>query len=101
MPAMYMTPSSYPYDMVVYASVDIHGTQLTVENSGAYVIAAYVGEEVRLRCYYRGHARAELFPDMIVFDGEMHGELTNLYPLVLGDDAEEYVPDTIVSNIYD
>ena len=130
MPAMYMPPSSYPYDMVVYGFVDIHGLRLTQDNCEPYIIAAYVGnelrgigqmkrragidymelrvwspysygEEVRLRCYYRGQARAELFPDMIVFDGEMHGELTNLYPLVLGDDAEEYVPDTIMTNLYD
>ena len=122
MPEMYMAPSNYPYDMVIYASVDVHGTRLTQDNAQPYIIAAFVGDElrgigqmkrragidymemrvwspftggdeVRLRCYYRGEARAELFPDVFIFDGEMHGELTHLYPLVLGDDAEEYVPD--------
>lgn len=124
MPAIYMAPGNYPYDMVIYASVDVHGTRLTTDNAQPYIIAAFVGDElrgigqmkrragidymemrvwspftggdeVRLRCYYRGQARAELFPDVFTFDGEMHGELTHLYPLVLGDDAEEYVPDVL------
>ena len=122
LPGMYEAPADYPYDMVIYASVDVHGTRLTQDNAQPYIIAAFVGDElrgigqmkrragidymemrvwspftggdeVRLRCYYRGEARAELFPDVFIFDGEMHGELTHLYPLVLGDDAEEYVPD--------
>ena len=124
MPAIYMAPGNYPYDMVIYASVDVHGTRLTTDNAQPYIIAAFVGDElrgigqmkrragidymemrvwspftggdeVRLRCYYRGQARAELFPDVFTFDGEMHGELTHLYPLVLGDDAEEYEPDVL------
>ena len=124
MPAIYMAPGNYPYDMVIYASVDVHGTRLTQDNAQPYIIAAFVGDElrgigqmkrragidymemrvwspftggdeVRLRCYYRGEARAELFPDVFTFDGEMHGELTHLYPLVLGDDAEEYEPDVL------
>ena len=124
MPEMYMPPSNYPYDMVIYASVDVHGLRLTADNADSIIIAAFVGDElrgigkmkrragidymemrvwspftggdeVRLRCYYRGQARAELFPDVFTFDGEMHGELTHLYPLVLGDDAEEYEPDVL------
>ena len=124
MPEMYVAPGNYPYDMVIYASVDIHGTRLTTDNCAPYVVGAFVGDElrglghmkrrsgidymelrvwspysygdaVRLRCYYRGEARAELFPDEIIFDGEMHGELSHLYPLVLDDSAEEYQPDVL------
>ena len=50
------------------------------------------GGEIRLRCYYRGKARAELFPDVLEFDGNALGTLSNLYPLVLDDNAEEYMP---------
>ena len=121
LPGMYEAPDNYPYDMVIYASVNIHGTPLTQANADQYAIGAYVGEELRglgqveqrqgidyvvirvwspfergeqvtLRCYYRGQARAELFPDEFTFDGERHGTLSQLYPLVLDDDAVEYVP---------
>ena len=127
MPQMYVAPGSYPYEMMIYASVDIHGTPLTVQNQDTVVIAAYVGNELRgvgrmrqdfgidylslrvhspypdgeyvqLRCYFRGQARVELFPDEIVFDGEHHGTLSSLYPLVLDDTAEEYLPDAYVED---
>lgn len=122
LPGMYEAPADYPYDMVIYASVMIHGTPLTPDNADQYAVGAYVGEELRglgqmqrhhdvdymvirvwspfergervtLRCYYRGQARAELFPDVFTFDGERHGTLSQLYPLVLDDDAEEYMPE--------
>lgn len=124
LPDMYMPPSAYPYDMVIYASVDIHGVKLTADNCEPYIIAAYVNDELRgigtmkrrhnidymemrvwspfesgdqvtLLCYFRGQARAEVFPVALTFDGEMHGELTHLYPLVLDDTAEEYIPDAL------
>ena len=41
-------------------------------------------------CIYRGRALVELFPDQMVFDGMAHGTLSNLIPLVLDDNAEEY-----------
>lgn len=122
MPRFYVAPDSYPYDMVIYASVNIHGTPLTTDNCDDYAIGAFVGDELRglgqmehwldtdymvlrvwspypkgeqvqLRCYFRGQARCELFPDEFTFDGERHGSLNSLYPLILGEDAQEYLPD--------
>jgi hypothetical protein len=122
LPDFYVAPGNYPYDMVVYASVNLHGTMLTTDNANSVVIGAYVGDQLRgvgkmqrhhdtdylllriwspysygeelsLRCYYRGQARAEVFPDVIVFDGEHLGTLSNLYPLVLDENAQEYLPD--------
>ena len=121
LPQMYLAPDSYPYDMVIYASVDIHGQRLTTENCDSFIIGAFVndelrgvgqmkqlnginymvlrvwspfeyGEQISLRCYYRGQARIELFPDVFTFDGERYGTLSDLYPLVLDDNAEEYLP---------
>ena len=112
----------YPYDMVIYAQVEIHGLQLTAQNSGRYEIGAFVGEEVRglgamrtnatagpymelrvwspyaagdrvtFRCYYRGTGLMEVFADTLTFDGGMHGTLSDLYPLVLDEQASEYQP---------
>ena len=122
LPEMYVSPGNYPYEMMIYASVDIHGTRLTPDNDSAYVIGAFVGDELRgigrmrqergidymamrvyspfpqgeevsLRCYYRGQARAELFPDVFYFDGNHYGTLSDLYPLVLDDSAMPYEPD--------
>lgn len=122
LPEMYVAPGSYPYEMMIYASVDIHGTRLTYGNDSAVVIGAFVGNELRgvgrmkqdfgidymairvhsplpygeqvtLRCYYRGQARAELFPDEFYFDGNHYGTLSNLYPLVLDTSAMPYEPD--------
>ncbi len=122
LPEMYVAPDSYPYDMVIYASVAIDGEPLTLNNHDPYIIGAYVGnelrgvgqmrrlegtdymvlrvwspfsygDEVRLRCYFRGQARALLFPDVFIFDGERHGTLSSLYPLRLDTaTAEEYLP---------
>ena len=129
MPQMYEAPDNYPYDMVIYASVNVHGTMLTKENCDSVIIGAYVNEELRgigqmerrhdvdymvirvwspyrkgdqveLRCYFRGQARAELFSDTFTFDGEMHGTLSNLYPLVLDDTAEEYMPTIYINGDY-
>ena len=113
----------FPYDMVIYASVTVHGTQLTTDNAQPYIIGAYAdeelrglgqmkhdldrdymvlrvwsplpsGEEISLRCYYRGQGRMEMTGLPIVFDGEMHGSPTNPYPIVFDDDSPEYEPDT-------
>ena len=122
LPAFYTPSSDYPYDMVVYASVNLHGTPLTKEMDGNVIIAAYVdndlrgigqmmesngrqylqlriwspytdAEQISLRCYYRGQARIELFADTIPFtDGQMLGTLSNLYPLVLDERYREYIP---------
>jgi len=122
LPPLSLEEGTYPYDMVICASVDVHGEKLNKDNADKYIVAAYVddelrgigelrtdkdieymvirvwspypeGDEVRLRCYFRGQARAELFPDQFTFDGERHGTLTKLYPLTLGANAEEYIPD--------
>ena len=122
MPQMYVAPGSYPYEMMIYASVDIHGTPLTVQNQDTVVIAAYVGDELRgvgrmrqdfgidylslrvhspqpdgdlvtLRCYFRGEAKAELFADTLYFDGGHYGTLSKLYPLVLDSSSMPYEPD--------
>lgn len=102
----------FMYDMMVYASVTLHGRPLTVENADSVIVGAYVGEQlrgigqmhrerdidymalrigsyrpsgerVRLRCYYRGQALLEWFPDTLAFDGETHGTLSDLLPLVI------------------
>ena len=112
----------FPYEMLLYASVTLHGTPLTIENQNDVIIAAYVGDDlrgvgqirqahgidyfvmrigayrpsgdyIRLRCYYRGKALAEWFPQVRPFDGEAHGTLSNLFPLTLDDNAEVYKPD--------
>lgn len=122
LPPFQVANSDFAYDMVVYASVDIHGTPLTTANADDYVIGAYVGDHLRgigrvlqshgrqylelrvwspfpsgetvtVRCYFRGQARMELFADSIAFDGAMHGTLSQLYPLVLDEQAREYVPN--------
>jgi hypothetical protein len=48
------------------------------------------GDNIDLLCIYRGKARIELFDDIFVFDGETHGTLSNLYPLVIDENSEEY-----------
>ena len=122
LPEMYMNPKQYPYDMVIYADVTIHGHHYTKADEDSLIIAAYVRDELRgigkmrqwkgrdyieiriwspirnggdisLRCIYRGQGRVELFPDKFEFDGEAHGTLSDLYPLVLDDTAQELWPD--------
>lgn len=122
LPAIYLNPKSYPYDMVIYADVSIHGHQYTAADEDSIIIGAYIGDELRgigkmrqwqgrdymeiriwspvrnggdisLRCIYRGRALVELFPDAFEFDGEAHGTLSQLYPLVLDDSARQLWPD--------
>jgi hypothetical protein len=119
LPPLFVEPGLYPYDMVIYASVNVHGTKITRENADQYPVAAYVrnelrgigqmheaggneymvirvwspyesGEQVTLRCYERPQARCELFPDTLTFDGERHGTLSDLYPLTFDNKAEEW-----------
>lgn len=112
----------FPYEMLLYANVTLHGKPLTVAGQDSVIIAAYVGNDlrgvgqmrqshgieylqmrigayrpagdvIRLRCYYRGKALAEWFPLTLTFDGEAHGTLSALLPLTLDDGAEVYQPD--------
>ena len=104
----------FPYEMMLYANVTLHGKPLTVANQedgkdlrgigqmrqshgidyfqmriGAYRPS---GDNIRLRCYYRGKALAEWFPQTLTFDGEAHGTLSALLPLTIDDGAEVYEP---------
>lgn len=118
-PGTYLNPNEYPYDMVIYADVTIHGHKYTAEDEESLIIAAYNNYELRgigkmrewngkpymeiriwspfeygdwidLMCIYRGRSLIELFPDILQFDGETHGTLSNLFPLVIDDNAQEY-----------
>ena len=108
-PGWSFSPQYYQYDMVVYANVVVNGEHLN-ENLD---VCAMVDEEVRghgviknhgdtsyleLRiysnqpaneqidfyCYHRKRGRIVKFPQTMVFDGEAHGSLNNLYQLVIG-----------------
>ena len=119
-------PMSYEYgryanDMLVYASVDVRGKHLTVDNCDSLVIGAFVGDQLRgvgrmlrerdidymalrvesalgygepftVRCYHRGQARFDQFPDTLTFTGESLGRLSSLYPLVIEAEAPSYEP---------
>lgn len=129
-PKIYLNPRNYPYDMVIYADVTIHGHQYTKADEDAYIIGAYVNNELRgigkmrewqgkpymeirvwsplpdfdvfrLRCYYRGQGHVELFPDEFNFDGETYGTLSDLYPLVLDENAEVLQPEAEENPIID
>ena len=118
-PGTYLNLKQYPYDMVIYADVTIHGKKYTAEDEDTLIIAAYCENELRgigkmrtaqgkpymeiriwspfefgdwidLMCIYRGKALIELFPDILQFDGDTHGTLSNLFPLVIDENAEEY-----------
>ncbi len=122
MPRMEIAYGFFEYDMMLYASVTLHGRALTIENADSFLVGAYVGEQlrgigqvrrqhdidylvmrigahrpegdrIRLRCYYRGRALAEWFPDTLRFNGETLGTLSQLVPLVLDDNADVYLPD--------
>ena len=122
MPRMEMSYGNFEYDMMLYASVTLHGRALTIDNADSVVVGAYAGEQlrgigqmhreygidylamrigsnrpegdrIRLRCYYRGRALAEWFPDTLRFNGETLGTLSKLVPLVIDDDADVYEPD--------
>lgn len=122
LPEMYMNPKQYPYDMVIYADVDIHGHHYTKADEDSLIIAAYVRDELRgigkmrewqgrdymeiriwgdnidgydvveLRCYYMGEGLTEVFPEYFAFDGEAHGTLSKLVKLILDENAFEYFP---------
>lgn len=121
LPLMHQEYGLYPYDMMLYANVNVHGTPMTTENCDSFLVAAYAGEELRaagkmmqhnginymamriespfsygeaitFRCYFVGEARMELFPDTLVFNGETYGTLSSLYPLTLDQHAEVYRP---------
>ncbi|MBO4811450.1 MAG: hypothetical protein J5552_07775 [Prevotella sp.] len=122
LPSIYLNPKNYPYDMVIYADVTIHGHPYTKADEDSLIVAAYVNNELRgigkmrewkgrpymelrlwnnnaesndlveLRCYYRGRGLAEIFPTYYFFDGDAHGSLSHLEKLVLDDDAREYAP---------
>ena len=118
-PGTYLNPNEYPYDMVIYADVTIHGQKYTPEDEESLIIAAYCDFELRgigkmrtangrpymeiriwspfeygdwidLMCIYRGKALIELFPEQYLFDGETYGTLSNLIPLVIDENSEEY-----------
>lgn len=118
-PGTYLNPNKYPYDMVIYADVTIHGHKYTAEDEDSLIIAAYndfelrgigkvrtahgkpymeiriwspfeYGDWIDLMCIYRGKALIELFPVQLQFDGEAHGTLSNLIPLVIDENAQEY-----------
>jgi len=119
LPTMYVSPASYVFDMVVYAQVTVHGQPYTTATQDSLIVCAYCEDDLRgigvmrewngrpymeiriwspfeygdpidFRCYYRGKAKVELFPGGLTFDGETHGTLSNLYQMVIDDDAEEY-----------
>lgn len=92
LPPLEVIAGRYPYDMVVYADVNVHGTRLTQANAQDYKVIAFVDDEVRgvgqmrqhggteymelrvwgpnavsdeqveLRCYIAKEARIEIFP---------------------------------------
>ena len=122
LPAMYLNPKSYPYDMVIYADVTIHGHKYTKADEDSLIVAAYVNDDLRgigkmrewngrdymeiriwhsnndssdmveLRCCYRGKGRVEIFPAYYFFDGNSHGSLSKLVKLELDENALEYAP---------
>lgn len=99
----------YPADMVVYADVRVHGQPVTDD----LLIGAFCGDELRgvgelkehlgisylciriwaryamsgervvFRCFDRGNHRLETFSTTLDFDGETHGTLHELLPLVI------------------
>ena len=98
----------YPYDMVIYADVQVHGAPPTDDmmigavcdgelrgigvrqshNGVSYMVIRVwspfeYGDVIRIGCYRRGQAIIEYFPDEFTFDGEAHGTLSKLYPLII------------------
>lgn len=103
------SPQDYQYDMVVYANVVVDGEVLNenldvcamVDNEvrGHGVIMKHGGisylelriysnqpanEQIEFFCYHRKRGRILKFPQTLVFDGESHGTLNNLFQLVIG-----------------
>jgi hypothetical protein len=109
------TAREYPYEMMVYATVTVHGQPFNPETMmlGAFVddemrgagelmewkgrqyVRFRVGSElpfynpdgieetVTFRVYHRQELRYETFTQTILYDGEAHGSLSNLFPLTL------------------
>lgn len=122
LPVFYLNPKNYPYDMVVYADVNVHGHQYTKDDEDSLIVAAFINNELRgigkmrqwqgkdymeiriwnddnatldlveLRCCYIGKALIEIFPEYFFFDGDAHGTLSNLVKLYLDENAREYAP---------
>ena len=114
-PVMYVHPKEYPYDMVIYARVTILGKEYTKADEDSIIVAAYINGELRgigkmrewnnihymeirvwhytsndienvtFRCYWRGKAHVQDFDVFLRFDGESHGSLSNLFPLVISE----------------
>lgn len=109
-----VSPSTYPYDMVIYADVTVHGKKpddtMTIaafcgreirgvgELQEAFGVSYMVlriwspfvyGDQIRIGCYHHGQALIEYFPDEFTFDGESHGTLSNQIKLTLGEEEEE------------
>ncbi|MBR1412950.1 MAG: hypothetical protein IJ577_07480 [Prevotella sp.] len=105
-PVWSFNPNAYAYDMVFYANVTVHGEQFSDdmylvaycddeirgiaqirEDKGIRYVLIRVysnfteGDEIQFKVYKRNSALVEVFPDVVVFDGESHGSLSNLYPL--------------------
>ena len=102
--------SSYPYDMIIYADVTVHGQKpdstmtfsafcnREVRGMGefrkhegiSYMVFRIwspfeYGDQIRIGCYHQGQALIEYFPEVFTFDGEAHGTLSDLYPLEIED----------------
>ena len=122
LPPMFINPRQYPYDMVIYADVDIHGHHYTAEDEDSLIVGAFIHDELRgigkmrqwdgkdymeiriwnddidvydiaeIRCYYMGKGLAEVFPEYFPFDGNAHGTLSDQVKLYLDDNALEYFP---------
>jgi hypothetical protein len=101
-------PYNYAYDMVFYADISVHGekfsddmyvaavcddeirgiAQLKEYNGTPYILIRVYsnftqGDEIKFKVYKRNSAQVEMFPNVVVFDGESHGSLSHLYPLTI------------------
>ena len=109
------TVREYPYEMMVYADVTVHGLPYNPETM---ILGAFVDDEMRgvgelmewkgrqyvrfrvgsdlpsydpegleetvsFRVYFRREMRFEEFPQTVLYDGEAHGTLSNLFALTL------------------
>lgn len=107
-PRWSFNPYSFAYDMVFYADVTVHGekysdnmlvvavcddeirgvAEIKEERGIRYILIRVYsnfmeGDEIRFKVYQRNAALVEEFPNEIIFDGESHGSLLNLYPLAI------------------
>ena len=111
MPRWEVNVHDYPYEMVVYAKVSVHGAEPSQDiligafrgiefrglgewkdwNGQKYmqfrilsdIQELYEGGEQKIRfiCYDRKNLQLKEFPQRIVYDGETHGNLSNLFEL--------------------